>query len=197
MCRDCYDKKHAKPESYITKVCPICNSKFTVHKGQIKSGYGIYCSVSCARIGRPTRKRTRIKVVCENCGKEFEKHKSEIKRDVHDKNFCSLECWYEYNRGNNHYGYCGGQNERMNSEYHKWHNAVIERDKGYCRLCHSQKRLEVHHIYRFAIYPNMRWDIENGITLCHDCHIKFRNKEDDYINTLMFVASVPLEVWHV
>ena len=43
----------------------------------------------------------------------------------------------------------------------------------------------------------MRWDIENGITLCHDCHVGFRNKEDDYIDELMFIASVPVAVWNV
>ena len=197
MCRDCYDKKRARPESYVTKICPFCESEFTVHKCHIERGGGIYCSVSCARSGSPTRKRTRVKVVCENCNSEFEKHRSEIKKNVHDKNFCSPECWYEYNQGDNHYGYEGGQNERINAEYHEWRKSVIERDHGYCRLCHSQERLEVHHIHRFAIYPDMRWDIQNGITLCHDCHVGFRNKEEDYIDELMFIASVPVEAWNV
>jgi len=197
ICRNCYNKKSARPNNYITKNCPVCGKEFTVHKSQVERGQGIYCSILCARSGSPTRKRNRLKIICDNCGIEFEKHRSEIKKNVHDKNFCSLECWYEYNQGENHYGYGGGQNERVNSEYYEWRKAVIKRDHGYCRLCHSQKQLEVHHIHRFAIYPDMRWDVNNGITLCHDCHVGFRNKEDDYINELMFIANVPVAVWNV
>jgi len=196
-CRNCYDKKRARPENYITKLCPVCGSEFTIHICQVERGGGIYCSISCARSGSPTRKRNRANVTCENCGKEFEKHHSEIKRNVHDKHFCSSDCWYEYNQGENHCGYEGGQNERVNPDYLKWRKEIIQRDKGYCRLCHSQDRLEVHHIHMFAKYPSKRWNIENGIMLCHNCHIGFRNKEDDYIDELMFIASVPVEVWYV
>lgn len=78
-----------------------------------------------------------------------------------------------------------------------WRDTVINRDKGFCRLCHSQDRLEVHHIKTFGHHPESRWDVDNGVTLCHDCHVKFRHQERDYEDILAFVASVPVEVWHV
>jgi 5-methylcytosine-specific restriction endonuclease McrA len=93
--------------------------------------------------------------------------------------------------------YEGGQNERVNPDYLKWRKAVLKRDKGYCRLCHSKTRLEVHHIYRFATYPEKRWQTDNGITLCHDCHVGFRNREDEYVEELSCIAMVKVEVWHV
>lgn len=197
ICRACFLKKHARPESYVGRQCPVCGKPFTVHKSQIERGQGIYCSVSCARSGSPTHPKTRATVHCKTCGKPFEKHLAEIKKNVGDANFCSPECWYEHNQGENHYGWEGGQHERVNPDYLKWRGAVIERDGGFCRLCHSTDKLEVHHIKRFATHPDVRWDVENGLTLCHDCHVSFRNREEEYEKELEFIASIPVEVWHV
>jgi hypothetical protein len=138
------------------------------------------------------RKKTRKLVKCTTCGNEFEKHLSEIKKNTGDLNFCSPECWYGYNQGENHYGWEGGQNERVNHEYLKWRKAVLNRDHSVCRICHSTQNLEVHHIHRFATYPDLRWNLENGISLCHECHVKFRHHEEEYTDILKFISSVPV-----
>lgn len=44
---------------------------------------------------------------------------------------------------------------------------VLERDRHRCQTCHSTERLEVHH----ATYERLgNEDLEDLITLCHDCH---------------------------
>ena len=197
MCRVCYDKKRARPESYISKDCPVCGKSFTVHKIHIERGQGKYCSKSCARSGSPARKRTRLMLACHLCGKQFDKHLSEIKKSIGGLHFCSRDCWYEYNQLDNHYGYAGGQNERVNPDYLKWRKNVLKRDHGYCRLCHSIDRLEAHHIHRFTTHTDLRWDVDNGLTLCHDCHVGFRNHEEEYTEILSFIASVTVQVFHV
>ena len=197
MCRPCYTRAHERPDSYVTKECPICGESFAVHKAHIARGQGRYCSRVCARSGNPTRKRTRRAVQCHVCGKRFERHLSEMRKAVGEHHFCSPECWYKHNHGENHYLWAGGQHERMNSMATVWRNEVLARDHGYCRICHTQDRLEVHHIRRFATYPDVRWDADNGVTLCHDCHVRFRNREDKHIDFLAFVASVPVMVWDV
>ncbi len=56
-------------------------------------------------------------------------------------------------------------------EYKKWRKLVFERDDFRCFDC-GQKggKLEAHHIYPFAFFPRLRFGLENGITLCEDCH---------------------------
>lgn len=197
QCRACYEKEHAKPEHYIARVCPICQTAFTVHKTHIDRGQGIYCSVSCARSGSPTHPRTRRQVECAICGQQFEKHLAEIKKNKDGLHFCSSVCWYKHNRGENHYLWDGGQNERVNANYVEWHKAVLGRDRFHCRICHARSKLEAHHIQRFATHPDRRWVVDNGLTLCHDCHIGFRHHEEEYEEMLSFVASVSVEVWNV
>lgn len=197
LCRECYEKKIAKPEHYIEKTCPICGNPFKVHKSQIERGQGKYCSRSCARSGSPARKKAMPIVTCHVCGKQFEKYNSEIKKNVGNLHFCSPGCWYQHNQLENHAEWNGGQNERINHDSRVWRNAVLSRDRGFCRRCHDTQNLEVHHIKRFGSNPESRWDVSNGITLCHDCHVLFRNHEEEYEEILNFIASVPVVVIHV
>ena len=61
------------------------------------------------------------------------------------------------------------QEIRESPQYWAWSNAVKRRD-GWCIFCHSTKSLEAHHIYSFASFPDLRFDLTNGITLCQKCH---------------------------
>ena len=69
--------------------------------------------------------------------------------------------------------------ERFTKRYLKWKSIVLKRDEFMCCLCgYKGNRLHVHHILRFALYPEKRTDINNGVTLCRECHIdlhKFSN----------------------
>lgn len=62
---------------------------------------------------------------------------------------------------------------RHSKEYSEWRKAVFERDGYECQLCgkHGGK-LNAHHKERFADCPEKRLDIDNGVTLCEDCHKK-------------------------
>lgn len=60
----------------------------------------------------------------------------------------------------------------MNSkEYHLWRKSVLERDSHACIWCGSKEKLHADHIKPFLLYPELRFAIDNGRTLCFTCHM--------------------------
>jgi hypothetical protein len=54
--------------------------------------------------------------------------------------------------------------------YRGWSILVKQRDNYTCRNCGSTKRIIAHHIFPKAKYPRLSLDLDNGYTLCEDCH---------------------------
>lgn len=69
---------------------------------------------------------------------------------------------------------------RHSIEYFSWRNEVYKRDHYTCRICkkHCQKKdIVAHHIKLFADFPELRFSVDNGITLCRSCHRKIHNNK--------------------
>ena len=72
---------------------------------------------------------------------------------------------------------------RDDMEYIKWRILVLNRDNYTCLNCgeHGDDTvLHVHHIKRYADNEELRTDINNGITLCYECHKKTLRKEEEF-----------------
>ena len=66
--------------------------------------------------------------------------------------------------------------ERATHEYQEWRKSVFIRDKFVCQKCKEHtNNLNAHHISNWKSDINHRYDINNGITLCKDCHKKFHS----------------------
>lgn len=94
----------------------------------------------------------------------------------------SCGCWrVERSTGENSYNWKGG----VNSENHKarntdvgrkWKAEVLKRDNFTCQCCGNTDKLNAHHLYNFADNSDLRYNIDNGIVLCENCHgITVRN----------------------
>lgn len=87
-----------------------------------------------------------------------------------------MDCDAKKNTGRYHWNWKGGitplnRADRNCAEYKRFRARVLERDCSRCRACgKSNAPLHVHHLKRFSDYPWLRFDIDNGITLCSKCH---------------------------
>jgi len=120
--------------------------------------------------------KDRVKCVCETCKEEYLVKKSVFKIG---SRFCSRKCLYTYlfkTNPENHPRWLGGKTQenqigRSNLEYVEWRINVWRRDFFTCQKCFSVgKNLNAHHINSWSNNINERYCIDNGITLCKDCH---------------------------
>ena len=85
-------------------------------------------------------------------------------------------------RGEKHHNWKGGITTinhfiRTSLEYKLWRRSVFERDNYTCIWCRIRGNqtggyLEADHIKPFALFPELRFSIDNGRTLCKECHKK-------------------------
>lgn len=82
--------------------------------------------------------------------------------------------------GEDHWNWKGGidtENRRLrqSEQYKVWRFSVYKRDKYTCQECNNHctsKDIVAHHKLEWAQYPDERFNVENGITLCRSCHFR-------------------------
>ena len=73
-------------------------------------------------------------------------------------------------------------NQNRKHGYKNWRISVFKKDNYTCQICSRKSgdkypngervRIEADHIKKFADYPEFRFDLNNGRTLCKPCHRK-------------------------
>lgn len=61
------------------------------------------------------------------------------------------------------------------SKISDWAMEIIKRDEK-CVVCKTKKDLEAHHVFHVNPKDKIYYDINNGVTLCNDCHNKYHEK---------------------
>jgi 5-methylcytosine-specific restriction endonuclease McrA len=85
---------------------------------------------------------------------------------------------------------------RTGVEIRLWREAVFTRDNFLCQMpnCDKAERyLNAHHIKTFSKYPELRFNIKNGITLCKRCHLRIRGMEEKFENMFAEIIKQDLK----
>ena len=80
------------------------------------------------------------------------------------------------------------KSDRGGLKYHWWRNSVKRRDNYICQMCgidgkvpcpHCciKPRLHSDHIKPWAKYPELRYELDNGRTLCEKCHYSLLSRK--------------------
>jgi hypothetical protein len=164
-----------KPRKRTIFTCAVCGRTFEHHTARKAK----YCSKECW-----SKRNPRVLNDCLVCGKEFWSYKHQ------NQKYCSQKCRQfhlrELKKGEKSHFWTGGKTKksklmRTRAEYTDWRNAVFQRDDYTCQRCGIKSGngfkvyLHAHHIKPMSEYPELRLNIDNGITLCKDCHLLEHN----------------------
>lgn len=145
--------------------CEVCAKEFEGHAYRVAK----YCSRECWAKRNPPDEKD-----CPICGESF-------KSWDRGQRTCSRKCHGQW-RSQNLTGELSPQwkdgrslerqRGRLSSDLKIWRKAVFERDAYTCQDCGAKGSLQAHHIKPFASFPELALDVNNGKTLCIECHGK-------------------------
>jgi len=64
------------------------------------------------------------------------------------------------------------------SDIYFWSREVRMSDNYHCVYCNTSKKLSAHHIFPKSKYPELKFNLSNGILLCKKCHDEIHKLND-------------------
>lgn len=163
-----------------TKECGECKKVFERDCSSFNWVSRKYCSQLCAS----KAKSRNMKGLCFNTGRTHIKKGQHLSPDTEIKE--GNKPWNvgkpnPYFTGENNPRWKGGiypehLKERHSVKMKNFRNEIFKRDDYTCKSCGRSRKvgdrviLNIHHIKSFAIHKELRFDKENVITLCAECH---------------------------
>ena len=161
----------------MIKNCNFCSKDFTTGNKNQKC-----CSRRCAHDYRHFNQTKAFN--CETCGKEYRRSLSELKKSDGVSRFCSIKC-VNY-KGENNPNYNNSSTIPDKHRLRMWGLEVKKRDDYTCQDCGENNKhlLHSHHLKERRDFPELRFNLDNGITLCIGCHAE-RHKDDRILYNLI------------
>lgn len=171
------------------------------HKDKISKALKGISKPEGFNIGRKLSEETIKKLRESNLGQkrsEETKRKMKDNYNYHTNNGCfekgqkpwntGIKSWVS---GDKHPNWKGGiteeqQRARNSDEYAKWRIEVLRNNDFTCQRCGVRGgKLIAHHLKSFATFLKLRFDIDNGQTLCRKCHYEthYSNNKIGSLNT--------------
>lgn len=174
----------ANTHSLVRKSCETCKKNFWVYP--YRKNTARFCSHPCyAKTVHLQEKTERWYESMRgrkpwNKGKRWSKEVREKLSEAQKRRFENNDVWNKglkgFRAGEKSHLWKGGitpENKKIRSslEYKLWRTSVFMRDDYTCQTC-GAKGLALHadHIKPFALFPELRFAIDNGRTLCVECH---------------------------
>lgn len=181
------EKKHR-----VKVRCHMCGKSFTKGKYHFDASDRDYCSYECSYkgfskylVGEDNPSFLNTYTHCDYCNKKIYRKRAVLAN--HERSFCTRKCQGKWLSENN----CGVNNPRYNPNiteseriaersiagYTQWRTLVYERDNYTCQICGDNKggNLNAHHLNSYKWDKKNRTNIDNGITLCEECHIRYHS----------------------
>ena len=164
-------------ENFLTrgiKQCKKCNGRQRYSYEEVKEEIESY---GCKLLSEEyVNTVTKLEIQC-SCGEIFYADLHSFKG--RDKKQCD-KCGLKKRSKENHYCYNPNltEEERQDNidtnERREWRKKVYERDNYICQCCGKQgRRLNAHHLNGYNWDKDNRYNVDNGVTLCEECHGKF------------------------
>jgi nitrate/TMAO reductase-like tetraheme cytochrome c subunit len=81
--------------------------------------------------------------------------------------------------------------QRSIAEMRWWRKEVYERDSYTCQLCFEKGgKLHAHHKAPVVAFPQFKFDVSNGVTLCVSCHKDLHFAADEMWGTGRFMNKI-------
>lgn len=158
-CRNFFFSKKEKYKAAAEKACCVCNSVFSRKYFVSDTAWNNqkYCSQKCLYAKDSTIFRN-----CKKCGVKYGRAPSTV--GLYCSRTCSKYARYIEDRN------LLKKDERKDKDvrYNEWRRFVKNRDSWKCRISNKdcKGRLEAHHILPWRSHKDLRYEINNGITLC-------------------------------
>jgi len=165
--------------TYYLNICEECGEECLSVKR--KDSLDKTCSIECSKseernpfFGKTHSRKQKKKWSKERKGTNIGKDNSFYGKKHSEETKEKLRGPREWMRGENHPRWNPSKKIRERRELEEWRLSIFERDDYTCQNCNIRGTiLAAHHLEAYNRSRHLRTDIDNGITLCQNCHVDF------------------------